>query len=313
MYDMTINPGLTVGIFVPFSWGVKKLICVKKAIKHEIQNPIHMLPQGSTSQPRLSLAPHLAIPFLHILTAKRKRKCKRKHRHNSFKSIEHDMQQSTSISSQCTDPLRDDERDPTTDPGRDLGLGKGPTKEVTLQLPGVRPRPRQPDVDVAQLRWAHGVPGGGQVVDRTNPKQDTLFGVIPCCVHQADELMEVGMQEDCRKVTDPRFSKCQLSHKGFPTEVYDIDWDVIMVDAPTGYFDGAPGRMTAIYTAGLIARNKDHGDTDVFVHDVDRLVEDNFSNVFLCQSYFREQQGRIRHFNIPSHRPRSARPFCPSS
>ena len=51
-----------------------------------------------------------------------------------------------------------------------------------------------------------------------------------------------------------------------------------MVDAHTGYHDNAPGRMSAIYTAGLMARNREEGETDVFVHDVDRvLVEDKFS------------------------------------
>ena len=51
-----------------------------------------------------------------------------------------------------------------------------------------------------------------------------------------------------------------------------------MVDAPTGYHDNAPGRMSALYTAGLMARNRQEGETDVFVHDVDRvLVEDKFS------------------------------------
>jgi len=131
-------------------------------------------------------------------------------------------------------------------------------------------------------------------------------------VHQSDELMKIGMeQEDCKKVSDPRFSKCGLALKGFPSEIYDVEWDVIMVDAPTGYFDGAPGRMSAIYTAGLIARNRENGDTDVFVHDVDRKVEDQFSKAFLCEGYLREQEGRIRHFNIPSHRARLGRPYCP--
>ena len=65
--------------------------------------------------------------------------------------------------------------------------------------------------------------------------------------------------ENCRTVTDPRFSKCDLALKGFPSEVFDVEWDVIMVDAPTGYFDGAPGMMSAIYTAGLMARNREEG------------------------------------------------------
>ncbi|XP_061339692.1 glucuronoxylan 4-O-methyltransferase 3-like [Gastrolobium bilobum] len=143
------------------------------------------------------------------------------------------------------------------------------------------------------------------------PTLESYHVVYDTKVHQADELMKIGIEEDCKKVTDPRFSKCQLAHKGFPSEVYDIDWDVIMVDAPTGYFEGAPGRMSAIYTAGLIARNREHGETDVFVHDVDRKVEDKFSKAFLCEGYLREQEGRIRHFTIPSHRTRSGRPFCP--
>ncbi|CAN4106719.1 unnamed protein product [Withania somnifera] len=131
-------------------------------------------------------------------------------------------------------------------------------------------------------------------------------------ITQADELMEMGMSnEDCKKVTDPRFSKCQLALKGLPQQVLEVDWDLIMVDAPTGWHDGAPGRMSAIYTAGLIARNKQEGETDVFVHDVDRVVEDQFSKAFLCEGYLIEQEGRIRHFNIPSHRPRLGRPFCP--
>ncbi|KDP45647.1 hypothetical protein JCGZ_17254 [Jatropha curcas] len=130
-------------------------------------------------------------------------------------------------------------------------------------------------------------------------------------VHEADGLMETGQGEECKIVSDPRFSKCQLALKGFPSDVYDIEWDLIMVDAPTGYHDEAPGRMTAIYTAGLMARNRENGETDVFVHDVDRVVEDKFSKAFLCEGYMTEQEGRLRHFTIPSHRTRLGRSFCP--
>ncbi|KAJ7949741.1 Glucuronoxylan 4-O-methyltransferase [Quillaja saponaria] len=143
------------------------------------------------------------------------------------------------------------------------------------------------------------------------PTLESYHVVYDTKVHQADELMKIGMEEECKTVTDPRFSKCQLALKGFPSEIYDIEWDLIMVDAPTGYFDEAPGRMSAIYTAGLMARNREEGETDVFVHDVNRVVEDKFSMAFLCEGYLREQEGRIRHFNIPSHRTRLGRPFCP--
>ncbi|XP_057793700.1 glucuronoxylan 4-O-methyltransferase 3 [Salvia miltiorrhiza] len=130
-------------------------------------------------------------------------------------------------------------------------------------------------------------------------------------VSQADELLEVATREECRVVSDPRSSKCELALASFPSEVYEVEWDVIMVDAPTGYFEGAPGRMSAIYTAGLMARNRESGESDVFVHDVDRVVEDRFSKALLCEGYLIQQQGRIRHFTIPTHRTTFGRPFCP--
>lgn len=143
------------------------------------------------------------------------------------------------------------------------------------------------------------------------PSLEAYHVVYDTKVTQADELLEISSKKECGAVSDPRFSKCQLALKGFPSEIYDIEWDLIMVDAPTGYFEGAPGRMSAIYTAGLMARNRENGETDVFVHDVDRIVEDKFSKALLCQGYFIEQQGRIRHFTIPSHRASFDTPFCP--
>lgn len=131
-------------------------------------------------------------------------------------------------------------------------------------------------------------------------------------VKQADVLMQMGLREECMVVGDPRSSVCRLSHKGFPEEIYNTEWDLIMVDAPTGYFDGAPGRMTAIYTAGLMARNRAEGETDVFVHDVNREVEDKWSKTFLCEGYLTEQEGLLRHFTIPSHRNLAGKPFCPN-
>lgn len=143
------------------------------------------------------------------------------------------------------------------------------------------------------------------------PSLESYHVVYNTKVTQADQLLEIALQEECKSVSDPRFSKCQLALKGLPNEIYDVEWDLIMVDAPTGYFDEAPGRMSAIYTAGLMARNRENGETDVFVHDVDRVVEDKFSKALLCDGYLIEQQGRIRHFNIPSHRARLGRSFCP--
>ncbi|GAB4857992.1 hypothetical protein Ancab_015896 [Ancistrocladus abbreviatus] len=131
-------------------------------------------------------------------------------------------------------------------------------------------------------------------------------------VNQADILMEEGRGPECTEVGDVRHSMCHLALKGLPSLVYETKWDLIMVDAPTGYYDEAPGRMTAIYTAGMIARGREAGgETDVFVHDVNREVEDRFSKAFLCEGYMKKQEGRLRHFTIPSYGDGSTRPLCP--
>ncbi|CAM8972276.1 unnamed protein product [Rhodiola kirilowii] len=131
---------------------------------------------------------------------------------------------------------------------------------------------------------------------------------------QADNLMQHGLvNAACKKVNDVRNSACDLALKGLPGVVYETKWDLIMVDAPTGFREDAPGRMTAIYTAGMMARNRDGGgETDVFVHDVDRNVEDKFSKAFLCEGYLRKQDGTIRHFVIPSYTDGLERSFCPN-
>lgn len=151
-------------------------------------------------------------------------------------------------------------------------------------------------------------------VDKIKEKLQSLESyhvVYDTKVHQAEDLMRIGIGNECTAVSDPRLSECQLALKAFPSGVYDIEWDLIMVDAPTGYHNEAPGRMTAIYTAELMARNREEGETDVFVHDVDRIVEDKFSKAFFCEGYMREQEGRMRHFTIPSHRAHVGRPFYP--
>ncbi|GAB2232393.1 hypothetical protein Drorol1_Dr00011425 [Drosera rotundifolia] len=145
------------------------------------------------------------------------------------------------------------------------------------------------------------------------PELEVYWVTYETKVRDAEGLLRVALEgrRECEEVDDPRSSKCNLALKSLPKEVYEEEWDLIMVDAPTGYHDEAPGRMSAIYTAGLMARNRADGETDVFVHDVDRVVEDKFSKTFLCEGYMREQEGRLRHFTIPSHKSRTGRPFCP--
>ncbi|XWS55339.1 hypothetical protein CRYUN_Cryun10bG0166400 [Craigia yunnanensis] len=148
-------------------------------------------------------------------------------------------------------------------------------------------------------------------IRRRFPMLESYHVTYDSKVNQAENLMDVGRGPECTAVGDPKYSMCQLALKGLPNEIYEMKWDLIMVDAPTGYYEEAPGRMTAIYTAGMMARNREEGETDVFVHDVNRVIEDKFSMAFLCQGYMKKQEGRLRHFRIPSHKDSLERPFCP--
>ncbi|KAL6890145.1 hypothetical protein ACP4OV_008908 [Aristida adscensionis] len=112
---------------------------------------------------------------------------------------------------------------------------------------------------------------------------------------------------------------CPLALQNLPPEVYETEWDMVMVDAPKGYFDAAPGRMAAIWTAAAMARaRRGEGDTDVFLHDVNRPVERAFAQEFLCEKFRVGETGRLWHFAIPPATRRAnataasggARPFC---
>ncbi|XP_028771948.1 probable methyltransferase At1g27930 [Neltuma alba] len=94
--------------------------------------------------------------------------------------------------------------------------------------------------------------------------------------------------------------KCKLALHNLPDTVYDREWDLIMIDAPRGYFAEAPGRMAAIFSAAVMARNrKGSGVTHVFLHDVDRKVEKLYAEEFLCRKYRARAVGRLWHFKIP--------------
>ncbi|XP_061338740.1 arabinogalactan O-methyltransferase 1-like [Gastrolobium bilobum] len=93
---------------------------------------------------------------------------------------------------------------------------------------------------------------------------------------------------------------CKLALQNLPDEVYETEWDMIMIDAPKGYFAEAPGRMAAVFSAAVMARNrKGSGVTHVFLHDVDRKVEKVYAEEFLCKKNLVKGVGRLWHFEIP--------------
>ncbi|XP_073130379.1 arabinogalactan O-methyltransferase 1-like [Henckelia pumila] len=120
---------------------------------------------------------------------------------------------------------------------------------------------------------------------------------------EADELLRHYQEEPHCSVHNSSLRhnhKCRLALNMLSDEVYDTEWDMIMVDAPRGYFPQAPGRMAAIYSAAVMARNrKKSGVTHVFVHDVNRKVERQYAERFLCKKYLVKAVGRLWHFEIP--------------
>ncbi|KAF5735825.1 glucuronoxylan 4-O-methyltransferase 1-like [Tripterygium wilfordii] len=95
-------------------------------------------------------------------------------------------------------------------------------------------------------------------------------------------------------------TRCKLALSELPDSMYDTEWDVIMIDGPRGYFPETSGRMTAIYTAAVMARARTQpGVTHVFLHDVNRKVEKVYAEEFLCRKYLVKAIGRLWHFEIP--------------
>ena len=81
-----------------------------------------------------------------------------------------------------------------------------------------------------------------------------------------------------------------------PPVVNKTPWDVIIVDAPTGYKKGTPGRYQSIYTSSLIAHNGTH----IFVDDFERKVERVFSLKMLGNPV--EVIERKPHSNAPANK-----------
>lgn len=79
-----------------------------------------------------------------------------------------------------------------------------------------------------------------------------------------------------------------------PKEIWDTKWDIIFVDAPAGFSDDQPGRMKSIYTASFLAQTN----TDVFVHDCDRIVECVYCSHFFQKSDLKNTIDRLCHYHI---------------
>ncbi|CAN1303221.1 Protein IRREGULAR XYLEM 15 [Linum perenne] len=91
---------------------------------------------------------------------------------------------------------------------------------------------------------------------------------------------------DCRPVHNLLFSECQLVINDMPNHIYDIDWDVILVDGLLRTGD----RKTKA--------KKKKTTTNVFVHEIRREVEKIYIGKFLCRENQMISIDSLAHFRI---------------
>ncbi|THU68350.1 hypothetical protein C4D60_Mb08t02990 [Musa balbisiana] len=138
-------------------------------------------------------------------------------------------------------------------------------------------------------------------VEGRNPGVEAYDVAYTTKVREMPELIAAARRHrrgDCRPVQNLLFSDCRLAINDLPNQLYDVAWDVILVDGPKGYSATEPGRMSAIFTAAVMARSRGPGHVDVLVHDYNRKVEKLCSAEFLCPENLVAATRSLAHFRI---------------
>ncbi|XP_051194998.1 protein IRREGULAR XYLEM 15-like [Lolium perenne] len=137
---------------------------------------------------------------------------------------------------------------------------------------------------VAHMEGAHG------------PGLEAYDVAYATAVRELPDLLDAARasrRAECRPVQNLLYSECRLAITDLPNALYDVAWDVVLVDGPHGYAEGSPGRMAAIYSAAVMARTRGT-ETDVLVHDFQREVESVCAKEFLCE------ENRVEGTSTPS-------------
>ncbi|XP_040381211.1 protein IRREGULAR XYLEM 15-like [Oryza brachyantha] len=150
-----------------------------------------------------------------------------------------------------------------------------------------------------------------------HPGLEAYDVVYTTTVREFPDLLDAARaarSAECRPVQNLLYSDCRLAINDLPNHLYDVAWDIILVDGPRGYTASSPGRMSAIFTAGVLARTRaEHGaETDVLVHDYEREVERACSREFLCEENRVEETSTrsLAHFVVPGGAAARREAFC---
>ncbi|KAL3730492.1 hypothetical protein ACJRO7_027494 [Eucalyptus globulus] len=123
--------------------------------------------------------------------------------------------------------------------------------------------------------------------ERQHPRIEAYDVHYETRVDEMKRLLELARGEfrgDCRTVQNLLFSDWKLKLNSLPNHVYELSWEVKLIDSLSGFYKAAQGRMSAIFTVAVLARSKMGGaaETHIFV-------------LFLCRN---SSVGKLGHFVV---------------